>query len=143
MLKLKTIKKIAQYGRLGARDYDWDFSSIYNVLDLKLNNMYKCLGSDGCLVDWDESADTQKALKALRIAAYLARRLGQDAVSKKVFKRLNTFYLVDVDAETDSEFIALRQRKSVAAWQIIGKIRDRDSRLLFSLISQYIYFWWE
>jgi hypothetical protein len=114
---IEQIKSFFYYGWHMRKTFEFDATSIYKLLYLKLDRMYKEFENNGhCL--WNDNESTNE-MKKLRTARELAKRLDEDKYFNNNIKEL--------------------EKK----WGKIEKQKVLEKEQLFKLLNQYINAWWD
>lgn len=131
--------------------YDFDGYTVYRILYLKLNRMYKCFRDYGHLV-WNSDVNN-KEMRKLRIARELAKRLYENDYSthlKKVeekygelqmgFSQLGCYFYMDKTTK-DNQGKAYKERQR--AIRLDALQRESEKEYLFRLLNKNLDSWWD
>lgn len=127
---IESVKNLYRWFPIIWKDRQWDHSYMEEILEFKLNLMYKRFSNPNCTyVSWS-TKNTKRALKALKICLIIFER------------RQNNFYLDLWVGERDI-FKMEFDNEACEQLKVCDKIEERDWKLLYKLIGEYGLYWWD
>lgn len=155
------IKQFCYWGWKLRNTVDYDGSTLYDVIYLKLDSIYNCFINDGHLV-WNSDKDN-KNMRKLRVAIELAKRLSerdctfycQDLHDKhdlkwgkikfnfeKIDNKLS--YMITSRCNVITEKDKIQESKELRLiYKKEQSIRKHNKELLFKLLFKYLDSWWD
>lgn len=153
---LKKIIKTISWFPVIWHDTDWDYSSIFYLLDFKLDKMEKAFRSQQSV-----SVYAPIAAKQMKYARFLIDRIMKDDYCKKEYetheqkwgKLIHNTIPIEGSTNVKVDFYRTKARatgqektEKAESWQIIElneKRREEDLDRLFRHIRKYIQRWWD
>lgn len=137
---LEKIKRMIFWGWKMRNSYDFDASTLYDMIYYKLDRVYNCFLEDSHCV-WNDGPNT-KGMRKLRIARELARRLKDETYTYHYEQ-----YLLKYEPErlsTHWTSWTIRNRKEFKrAIQRDSAMQKRDNDYLFKLLNKNLTHWWD
>lgn len=141
---------ILNYIKIGWRVRGYDYSDIYTVLSVTLNNLeHSMLNGYACY----ETGEYKKLPKSIRICNKLLKRLSLDNYYyDRVYNRLTKQYgeIIAPRFSKNGLGYSLDNNKVNKAWDefvlqsyIVEQVENRDKRNLFRIIEKYHQGWWD
>ena len=158
--KLEMLERMLFWGWHMRWNWDFDGHCLYDIIYLKLDRLYKCHRDYGhCVWNQEEDATEYRDMVALRLAVRVAKRLAE---------RGDTFYCkglhdrheakwgkIDIKFESSimmissipnantPELIEQERKESRYLYEMDHKIRERDKKILFTLLRKKLDGWWD
>jgi len=153
------LMKVYAYAKVLRNDFDFDAHSLYPLLHLKLTRIEVSLKTGYAVHEKDE-------LQALRICIKLLNRLNNDDHYHRHFERheakwgelksewppadidkngkvLNYLWVTSRPNANTPELIKQEREESRARWMLAEQVKQRDKKIVFTLISKYLERWWD
>lgn len=155
--KCRAFKRFIEYGKIGWKSYDWDYSYLLILLRFKLQRMKKVLEYGNCIPE-------KQGLQSIKICLRLLDRLITDNYNYWKNKHYDKWGQPEFDFVEDSEdeelgklFAMIDKRHNSMNQEELEQEREeymvaikkdeehtqRDSRLLFSIMNKYYTWWWD
>lgn len=156
----RAIKRFIDYGRVGWNSYEWDHSYLLKLLRFKLSRMKYALENGHSEYD-------KQTIQSLRVCLRLLDRLIKDEYNYWIDKNYakwghpdfdfvetnehpfsdefgSLYSMVDRRHDNMTEEEILKERDDfMLAMKKDDSHRERDARLLFSIMSKYYTYWWD
>lgn len=155
--KYRAFVRFIEYGKLGWLSYDWDYSYLLILLRFKLKRIKYALENGLSIED-------KSGTQSIKICIRLLDRLIADSYNYWKDRHYAKWGSPDFDFVEDSEheefgklyrMVDKRHRnmsqddldkeheECLAAMKKDEEHKDRDSRLLFSIMNKYYTWWWD
>lgn len=152
----KNVRRSLDYAVLGWGNYDWDYNFLLHTLRFKLDRMQKFLTGPNAI-----ATHSSTALKSIRIAAKLAKKLDEDDYSffgdqhRKKWQAVKVFEDVEpseqerragiakITRAINTPETATERKEFIRAADKDENIRKRDARWLFSIMEKHYTSWWD
>ncbi len=136
---IRRVKAFFFWGWALRDSVDWDFESIYDILEIKFKRIHTCLKVDPYY-------GNPKALKKLQVCINLIDRLKSDSyvdLACPKFKEISTRRLKQYTEDGILIKFSKEDSKIIKrAWKDADNLEKQDREMLFSLITKNINKWW-
>lgn len=149
----ETLERMFYWGWKLRKSYDFDGNTLFDIIHLKLERLYKCHRDHGHC-EWNSSTET-KLMKRLKEASELAKRLSDEEYTDKYSMRVFSNY---IGSEGDGFIYDSHKKFHPEAKEIdsnlysvmLKKALNKDYKnytnnknRLFKLLDRYLDRWWD